>query len=66
MSETGNPFAFTPSRSDGLEQTRKLLGKERFRELLRRGPSSALTTRCGSPSRDDDAAPPPRPPNPPR
>jgi non-specific serine/threonine protein kinase len=37
MSETGNPFAFAPSRSDGLRQARKLLGKERFRELFRRG-----------------------------
>ena len=37
MSETGNPFAFAPSRSDGLKQARKLLGKERFRDLFRRG-----------------------------
>ncbi|MFL6003266.1 MAG: ATP-binding protein [Nocardioides sp.] len=37
MSETGNPFAFAPSRSDGLQQARKLLGKQRFRELFRRG-----------------------------
>ena len=37
MSETGNPFAFAPSRSDGLQRARKLLGKQRFRELFRRG-----------------------------
>jgi len=37
MSETGNPFAFAPSRSDGLQQARGLLGKQRFRELFRRG-----------------------------
>lgn len=37
MSETGNPFAFAPSRSDGLQQARKLLGKQQFRELFRRG-----------------------------
>jgi predicted ATPase/DNA-binding CsgD family transcriptional regulator len=37
MSETGNPFAFAPSRSDGLQQARKALGKQRFRELFRRG-----------------------------
>ena len=37
MSETGNPFAFAPSRSDGLRGARKLLGKERFRDLFRRG-----------------------------
>ena len=37
MSETGNPFAFAPSRSDGLQQARRLLGKQRFRELFRRG-----------------------------
>ena len=37
MSETGNPFAFAPSRSAGLQQARKLLGKQRFRELFRRG-----------------------------
>ena len=42
MSETGNPFAFAPSRSDGLEQARKLLGKERFRELFRRGAQLSL------------------------
>ena len=37
MSETGNPFAFAPSRSDGLQQARALLGKQRFRDLFRRG-----------------------------
>ncbi len=37
MSETGNPFAFAPSRSDGLQQARKVLGKQRFREVFRRG-----------------------------
>jgi len=37
MSETGNPFAFAPSRSDGLQHARGLLGKQRFRELFRRG-----------------------------
>ena len=37
MSETGNPFAFAPTRSDGIEQTRRLLGKRRFREQFRRG-----------------------------
>ena len=37
MSETGNPFAFAPSRSEGLQQARKLLGKQQFRELFRRG-----------------------------
>jgi DNA-binding CsgD family transcriptional regulator len=42
MSETGNPFAFAPSRSDGLQQARSLLGKERFRELFRRGSELSL------------------------
>ena len=42
MSETGNPFAFAPSRSDGLEQTRSLLGKQRFRELFRQGSELSL------------------------
>ena len=42
MSETGNPFAFAPSRSDGLQQARKLLGKQRFRELFRRGSQLGL------------------------
>ena len=42
MLESGNPFAFAPSRSDGLEQARALLGKERFRELFRRGSQLSL------------------------
>jgi predicted ATPase/DNA-binding CsgD family transcriptional regulator len=42
MSETGNPFAFAPSRSDGLQQARKLLGKQRFRELFRQGARLSL------------------------
>ena len=67
MSETGNPFAFAPSRSDGLQQARRLLGKQRFRELFRQAPSSAWTRRSGSPLEDKtDAAPLPRPPNRPR
>ena len=42
MSETGNPFAFAPARSDGLQQARTLLGKQRFRELFRRGAQLSL------------------------
>ena len=42
MSETGNPFAFAPSRSDGLQQARGLLGKQRFRELFRQGSQLSL------------------------
>jgi len=42
MSETGNPFAFAPSRSDGLQQVRRLLGKQRFRELFRQGSRLSL------------------------
>ncbi len=42
MSETGNPFAFAPSRSDGLQRARRLLGKQRFRELFRRGSQLSL------------------------
>ena len=42
MSETGNPFAFAPSRSDGLQQARRLLGKQRFRGLFRRGSQLSL------------------------
>ncbi len=42
MSETGNPFAFAPSRSEGLQQARTLLSKERFRELFRRGSQLSL------------------------
>jgi non-specific serine/threonine protein kinase len=37
MSETGNPFALAPPRSEGLQQARRLLGKPRFRELFRQG-----------------------------
>jgi predicted ATPase/DNA-binding CsgD family transcriptional regulator len=37
MSVTGNPFAFAPSRSDGLRKARKLLGTQRFRGLFRQG-----------------------------
>ena len=51
MSETGNPFAFAPSRSDGLQQARALLGKQRFRDLSAEDPSSASTARSDSPSR---------------
>jgi non-specific serine/threonine protein kinase len=42
MSETGNPFAFAPSRSDGLRDARKLLGTQRFRELFRQGSQLGL------------------------
>jgi predicted ATPase/DNA-binding CsgD family transcriptional regulator len=42
MSETGNPFAFAPSRSDGLQRARGMLGKHRFRELFRRGSQLSL------------------------
>jgi predicted ATPase/DNA-binding CsgD family transcriptional regulator len=42
MSETGNLLALMPSRSEGLEQARKLLGKQRFRELFRRGSGMSL------------------------
>jgi non-specific serine/threonine protein kinase len=42
MSETGNPFAFAPTRSNGLQQARKLLGKQRFREMFRRGAQLGL------------------------
>ena len=42
MSETGNPFAYAPSRSDGLQRARRLLGKQRFRELFRRGSQMSL------------------------
>lgn len=37
MSDTGNPFAFAPTRSDGLRQARDLLGKQQFRKLFRQG-----------------------------
>jgi non-specific serine/threonine protein kinase len=42
MSETGNPFAFAPSRSDGLQQARHLIGKQRFRDLFRQGSQLGL------------------------
>lgn len=42
MSETGNPFAFAPTRSDGIQQTRRLLGKHGFREQFRRGSQLGL------------------------
>ncbi len=42
MSETGNPFAFAPSRSDGLQRARGMLGKQRFRELFRQGSQLSL------------------------
>ncbi len=62
MSETGNPFAFAPSRSDGLRHARELLGKERFRDLFRRG--SQLTLDDIVPialGADNDAEPPAAP-----
>ena len=63
MSETGNPFAVASSRSDGVQQARKLLGKQRFRELLRRGsqltPHQAVQSALEAKA---DAAPPPRAP----
>jgi DNA-binding CsgD family transcriptional regulator len=62
MSETGNPFAFAPSRSDGLKQARQLLGKERFRDLFRRGSQlsveDAVRYALGEKT---DAQPPPTP-----
>ena len=61
MSETGNPFAFAPSRSDGLQQARKLLGKQRFRELFRQGSQLALdqAVTFALEAQTDDAHPPP-------
>jgi len=63
MSETGNPFAFAPSRSDGLQQARKLLGKQRFRELFRRGSQLSLdeTVPFALEAKDDADPPPPAP-----
>ena len=55
MSETGNPFAVAPTRSDGLQQARKLLGKQRFRELFRRGSQLGLDEAVPSPSRPNTA-----------
>jgi non-specific serine/threonine protein kinase len=60
MSETGNPFAFAPSRSDGLQRARKLLSNERFRELFRRGSHLGLDEMVDfALGADDDAEPPP-------
>jgi DNA-binding CsgD family transcriptional regulator len=42
MSETGNPFAFAPSRSDGLQRARRVLGKQQFREVFRTGSQLGL------------------------
>ncbi len=63
MSETGNPFAFAPSRSEGLQQARRLLSKERFRELFRRGSQLRLEDMVVfALGRDDQAeTPPPTP-----
>ena len=63
MSETGNPFAFAPSRSDGLQQARKLLGKQRFRELFRRGSQLGLddAVRFALEAELDDGSAVPRP-----
>jgi predicted ATPase/DNA-binding CsgD family transcriptional regulator len=59
MSETGNPFALIPPRSDGLQQARTLLGKERFRELFRRGSRLSLdeAVRWALEEKVDSAAP---------
>ena len=60
MSETGNPFAVAPSRTEGLQQARNLVGKHRFRELFRRG--SQLTLDAAvlfALEAKDDAAPSP-------
>jgi non-specific serine/threonine protein kinase len=61
MSETGNPFAFAPSRSDGLQLARKLLGKERFRELFRRGSQLSLDEMVHFALEADDVAEAPAP-----
>ena len=42
MSETGNLFAFAPSRSEGLQMARGILGKQQFRELFRQGSQLTL------------------------
>jgi DNA-binding NarL/FixJ family response regulator len=42
MAQTGNPFAFAPSRSEGLNQARRLLGKRRFRAAFHRGSRLSL------------------------
>jgi DNA-binding CsgD family transcriptional regulator len=59
MSETGNPFAVAPTRSDGLQQARKLLGKQRFRELFRRGSQLGLDEAVQFALEVKDADPPP-------
>ena len=63
MSETGNLFAFAPSRSDGLQQARKLLGKQRFRDLFRRGSQLSLDEAVpfALEAKDDADPPPPAP-----
>jgi DNA-binding CsgD family transcriptional regulator len=62
MSETGNPFAFAPSRSEGFRQARMLLGKQRFRELFRRGCQLRLdeAVRFALGGERDGEPPPPR------
>ena len=66
MSETGNPFALAPTRSDGLQQARKLLGKQRFRELFRRGSQLSLDDIIpfALEAKDDADPPPPAPASP--
>jgi non-specific serine/threonine protein kinase len=59
MSETGNPFAFAPSRPDGLQQARKLLGKQRFRELFRQGSQLGIDTVGFALEEKTDPGPPP-------
>ena len=61
MSETGNPFALAPSRSDGLRQARELLGTKRFRELFRQGSQLSLDQAVpfALEAESDDAHPPP-------
>jgi non-specific serine/threonine protein kinase len=63
MSETGNPFALAPSRSDGLERARELMGAQRFRELFRRGSQLGLAQAVpfALETQTDDAQPPPAP-----
>ena len=63
MSETGNPFALAPSRSDGLRQARELLGTKRFRELFRQGSQLSLDQAVpfALEAESDDAHPPPAP-----
>ena len=61
MSETGNPFAFAPSRSDGLQQARKLLGKQRFRQLFRQGSQLGIDAVRFALEEESDPGPPPTP-----